>query len=146
MCILLFDWLIALYLSTPLHRNASFIIVKHSCVREELSGVVFFFWRKFNKSLCKDIILVSSHSRPLTLVCAPPQRKLSPSPTTCAVDNFQRLRFGNSLSPDKFTGNSRIVSHTTSSQESLKHESMFTFTLRTIYPSTRAMACRIVAA
>ena len=29
-----FDWLIALYLLTSLPRNTSFLIIKHSCVRE----------------------------------------------------------------------------------------------------------------
>ena len=53
LCILWFDWLIALYIFTPLPRNASFLIVKHSCVREELSDVVFFFRHNFNRSLCK---------------------------------------------------------------------------------------------
>ena len=36
-CIIRFDWLMALYLFTLLPRNASFIIVKNSGVREELS-------------------------------------------------------------------------------------------------------------
>ena len=129
---------------TPLPRNASVPIIKHSCVREELSDVVFFFRRNFNKSLCKNIFLVISHSRPLPLVGAPPKLTLLPSPTTCAVENFQRLRFVNSQSLDKFTGNPKIVSHSKSSQESLKHQSIFTFTFRTIYPSTRSMSCRIV--
>ena len=30
------------------------------------------------------------------------------SPTTCAVDDFQRLRYGNSQSPEKFTEKPRI--------------------------------------
>ena len=42
MCIIRFDWLIALYIFTLLPRNASFLIVKNSCVREEVSDVVFF--------------------------------------------------------------------------------------------------------
>ena len=56
-------------------------------------------------------------------------------PGMCAVDNLQRLRFDNSQSPDKFTGKPKIVSLRTSSQESVKHTSTFTFTftLRTIY-------------
>ena len=130
---------------TPLPCNTSFLIVKHSCFREELSGIVFFFRCNFNKSLCKNIFLVSLHSRPLPLVHAPPQMILSPSPTTCTVDYLQPLIFGNSQSTDKFTGNPRIVSHPTSSQERLKHESMFKFTLRTIYPYMRSAPLRIVA-
>ena len=53
----------------------------------------------------------------------------------CEVDNFQRLIFGNSRSPKNFTGKPKIVSLPTSSQESVKHKSTFTFkfTLRTIY-------------
>ena len=56
-------------------------------------------------------------------------------PVMCAVDNFQRLRFGNSQSPDKFTGKPKIVSFLTSSQDSVKQKSMFMFTVtsRTIY-------------
>ena len=58
MCILLFDWLIALYLFTPLPRNTSFIIVKHICVREESVMLCSFFRHNFNKSLRKNIFLV----------------------------------------------------------------------------------------
>ena len=87
----------------------------------------FFFWRNFNKSLWKNIFLVSSHSNTSTLVRAPPQLTLYPSPTTCAVDNFQRLRFGNSQSPDKFTGKPKIVSHPTSSQESVKKINVYIY-------------------
>ena len=52
-------------------------------------------------------------------------------PGMCAVYYFQRLRFGNSQSPENFTGKPKIVS----SQENLKHKSTFkfTFTLRTVY-------------
>ena len=83
---------------------------------------------------------VSLHSFTRPLGCAPPQLPLYPSPTTCIVDDLQRLRFSNSQSPDKFKGKPKIVSHPTSSQDSLKQKSTFTFTLRTIYPSTRSMA------
>ena len=68
----------------------------------------FFFRHNFNKSMCKNKLLVSSHSRPLPLVRATPQLTLFPSPTTfrmcpllsdisstaapiCAVDNLQRF-------------------------------------------------------
>ena len=63
---------------------------------------VFFQWN-FNKSLCKTIFLVRSHLRTSSLVCAPPQLTLLPSPDTCVVDNFQSLRFGNSQSTYKLT-------------------------------------------
>ena len=72
----------------------------------------FFFRHKCKKSLWKNMFLVSSNSRTPPLVCAPPQLTLPPSPTTC-------LRFGDIQSPDKFTGNPKIVSHLTSSQEIL---------------------------
>ena len=49
-CILRFDWLIALYIFISLVRNASFLIVKNNGVREEVSDV--------NKSLGKNILLV----------------------------------------------------------------------------------------
>ena len=132
--ILWFDWLIALYIFTLLTRNASFIIIKHSCVREELSDV--------NKSLCKNIFLVSSRLCISPLVCAPPPTDTSyfiyhpfNGPSMYTVDNFQCLRFGNSQSPDKFIGKPKIVSLPTSSHESVKHKSTFmlTFTLHTIY-------------
>ena len=74
LCILWIDWLIALYLFTPLTCNASFLIVKHSCIREELSDV--------NRSLCKNIFLVSSRLCTSPLVRALPQLTLPPSPTT----------------------------------------------------------------
>ena len=51
----------------------------------------------------------------------------------CAVENSQRLIFGNSQSSNKFAGNPKIVSHPTSSQEILKQKSIFTFKLRSIY-------------
>ena len=70
-------------------------------------SVIFHFSFKHNckKSLWKNIILVILHSCTPSLLCAPPQLPLFPSPPTYRVDDFQRLRFGNSQSPDKFTGN-----------------------------------------
>ena len=76
----------------------------------------FFFRHNCNILLHKKIFLVSSNSCTSTLVCAPPQQKILPSSTTCAVDNFQRLRFGNIWSSDKFTENPKIFSHPTISQ------------------------------
>ena len=108
----------ALYLYISLVRNASFLIIKKSGVREEVSDI--------NKSLCKNIFLVSSRLCTSPLVCAPPQLTLFTSPTTPqrlgmrAVYNFERFRLGSLL---------------TNSQESVNHKSKFTFkfTLRTIY-------------
>ena len=42
----------------------------------------FFFRHNFSISLCKNIFLVSLHSRPLPLARSPPQLTLFPSPTT----------------------------------------------------------------
>ena len=61
---------------------------KNSCFREELSDVVFFFRINCNISLYKNIVLVGSHSRPLSLVCVPPHMTLFPSPTTFRLFPF----------------------------------------------------------
>ena len=108
-----------------------------------ISDVVFFLPTQLQKSLWNFFLWFHTRAPYLWSVHLPDRH--SPSPTTCAVDDFQRLRFGNSQSPEKFTGKPKIVSHPTSSQEMLKQKSIFTFTLCTIYPSTRSMACRIVA-
>ena len=74
--IIQYDWLIVLYIFISLVHIASFLIIKNSCFREELTDV----------------------NSPL--VRAPPQLTLFTSPTTpstprlCAVDNFQRFIFG----------------------------------------------------
>ena len=56
-------------------------------------------------------------------------------PGMCIVENFQRLIFGNSYSPNKFKVHPKRDSLPTRSQEGVKHKSTltFTFTLRTIY-------------
>ena len=41
-CIKWFDWLIDFYLFTPLSLNASFLIVKNNCAKEEIIDVVCF--------------------------------------------------------------------------------------------------------
>ena len=139
MCIIKYDWLIAIYIFISLVCNVSFLIIINSAVREELSYLPFFFRHNCNKSPRKNILLVIMHSCTSSLVRAPPQLPLYPSPTTCVVYDFQHLIFGNSKSPDKFTGKPKIANHPTISQESLKHKSTFKFKLRTIYPSTRSM-------
>ena len=48
----------------------------------------FFFRNNFNKSLCKNMFLVSLYSRPSPLVRAPPQLKFPPSPTTLRLFLF----------------------------------------------------------
>ena len=103
MCILRFDWLMALYLFISLVRNASFLIEKNSGVRKEVSDV--------NKSLCKNSFLVSSRLCTSPLVCAPPHLTLFSSPTTPSTPRHVRGRQCPTLeicqSPDKFTGKSK---------------------------------------
>ena len=100
MCIIRFDWLIALYIFISLVLNASFLIVKHIGVREEL--------RYVKKSLCKNIFLVSLQLCTSPLVRVPPQLTLFNSPTTPSTPRnvcgrqFPMLYIWQS--PDKFTG------------------------------------------
>ena len=100
MCIIRFDWLSALYLFTPLPRNAIFLIVKNSGVREEISDV--------NKSLCKNIFLVSLQFCTSPLLHVPPQLTLFTSPTTSSTPRHVRGRQFPTLyiwqSPNKFIG------------------------------------------
>ena len=139
MCIIQYYWLIALYLFISLFRKANCFIIINIDFREELNYPPFSLQTKLQKSLWKNIFLVILYSRTSPLVSAPPQLTCFPSPTTCALDDIQRLIFDNSQLPDKFTGKPKIVSHPKSSQGSLKHKSTFTFTLLVIYPSTRSM-------
>ena len=69
--IIKYDWLISLYLFISLVRIASFVIVKNSGVREELTDV--------KKSLCNNASLRLCAS---PLVRAPPQLTLFTLPTT----------------------------------------------------------------
>ena len=83
-------------------RNVSFLIVKNSCFREEVSDV--------NKSLSKNILLVSYILSASAFVRAPPQLALfiSPSPLTpWQMCGRQIPTFDIFQSPDKFTGNSK---------------------------------------
>ena len=107
MCIILYNWLISLYLFISLVLNASFLIIK--IVVSGKNSVIFRFFLRHNykKSLWENIFLVSLHSCTSPLVRAPHQLPLSSPPTTCVVDDSQRLRFGNSQSPEKFTGKPR---------------------------------------
>ena len=104
MCIIRYDWLIALYLFISLVCNAIFLIIKIVVSGKNTVILRFIFRYNCNKSLWKKIFLVSLHSCTSPLVCEPSQLPLLTSPTTCEVDYFQRLIFGNSKSPDKFTG------------------------------------------
>ena len=109
MCILWFDWLIALYLFIPLFRNASFLIVKHSCVREELTDVVLFLQTQLQHITVQENIVGEFALAPLTFgrctsptdtfpftyhfpyVSIPISQPLNSSPIY-AVDNFQRFQ------------------------------------------------------
>ena len=106
-CIIGFDWLIDLYIFTLLHCYAIFLIVKNSCVGEEVSDI--------NKSLCKKkcwwvracaphLWFVHIPNLHFFLHLPPLQR-----PDMCAEENPRRLRFGNIYSSDKFIGNHKIV-------------------------------------
>ena len=68
MRIIQYDWLIVLYIFIPLVRIVSFLIVKNSCVREELTDVN------------------------LPLVRAPPQLTLFTSSTTPSTPRHMRGR------------------------------------------------------
>ena len=100
MCIIRFDWLISLYLFISLVRNTSFLII-NSGVREEVSDV--------KKSLCKNILLVSSRLCTSDFVLAPPQLTLFTSPTNPSTPRhmhgtqFPMLEIWQS--PNKFTRN-----------------------------------------
>ena len=100
MYILRFNWLIGLYLFISLVCNTSFLIVKNSAVRGEVSDV--------NKSLCKNILLVSLRLCTSPLVHASPQLTFFTSSTTPSTPQhvrgiqFQTLEIFQS--PDKFTG------------------------------------------
>ena len=97
MCILLFDWLIALYIFISIISQREFSNRKNSGVREEVSDI--------NKSLCKNLLFVSSRLCTSPLVRAPPQLTLFTSPTTPSTPQFSTLEIWQS--PDKFTGKRR---------------------------------------
>ena len=94
-------WLVNRYLSfMSLVCNASFLIVKNSGVREEVSDV--------KKSLCKNILLASSRLCTSPLVRAPPQLTLFTSSTTPSTPRHMSGRQFSTLEiwqyPDKVTG------------------------------------------
>ena len=88
MCIIRFDWLVALYIFTLLPHNASFLIIKKKYESGKNSVIYFFFRHNFNRSIYNNIFLVSLHSRPLPLLRAPPQLTLPPSPITLCLCSF----------------------------------------------------------
>ena len=109
MCILRFNWLIGLYLFMSLVRNASFLIVKNSCVREELINIPYFIQTQLQQITLQEHIFGELALAPLTFcprtsptdtfpftyhfpsVSIPICQSLNCSPI-CAVDNFQRLQ------------------------------------------------------
>ena len=62
-CIIQYDWLIALYLFISLVRNASFLIVKNSGVREELSYLPFFLMTQLQQITVKEHIFGEVRTR-----------------------------------------------------------------------------------
>ena len=107
-CIFWFEWLIALYLFTPLPCNAIFLILKHRCVREELSDVVFFLQTQLQQITVQEHLFGEFALAPLTFgPCTSPTDTFSfpyhfPSVSIpisnplncrpiCLVDNFQRF-------------------------------------------------------
>ena len=122
--IIRFDWLIALYIFISLVRNASFRIVK-TVVSGKKSVIST---KHCARTSCWWVCACAPH---LWFVHLPNWHfslHLSPlqHPSICAVDNFQRFRFG---------------SLPTNSQERVKQESTFTFTftLWTIYDISKGV-------
>ena len=54
MCLLRFTWLICIYLFMSLVRIASFLIVKYSCVREELTDLPIFLQTQLQQITVKE--------------------------------------------------------------------------------------------
>ena len=108
-CIIWFDWLIPLYFFTLLTQNASFLMVKKSCVREELSDVVFFLQTKLQNIDAQENMFGEFALAPLTFgpftsttdtppftyqfpsVSIPISHPLNCSPI-CALDHLQRFQ------------------------------------------------------
>ena len=124
MCIIRFDWLIALYLFISLVRNSSFLIVKtvvsgkKSVMSTNHCARTSCWWVRVCAPHLWFVHLPNWH---FSLHLPPLQR-----PGICTVDNFQRLRFG---------------SLPTSSQERVKQKSTFTFTCNNLN-TTRCRICR----
>ena len=109
MRILRFNWLICLYLFMSLVRNASFLIIKNSCVREELIDLPLFLQTQLQQitvqeHLFGEFTLASLTFGPCTSptdtfpftyhflsVSIPISESLNCSPI-CQVDNLQRLQ------------------------------------------------------
>ena len=91
-CIILFDWLIALYLFILLPRNASFLIVKtvvsgkNSLMSKNHYARTSCWWVR---ACAPHLWFVQLPNWSFSLHLPPLQR-----PGMCAVDNFQRLIFG----------------------------------------------------
>ena len=132
-------------------HNASFLIVKNSCVREELIDITFFLQTQLQQITVQEHLFGAfAHAPPTFGPCTSPTdtfpftyhfpsmsipicRYLNCSPI-CVVDNFQRLQRPGMCAVYNFQC-LRFCSLLTSSQESVNHKStfMFTFTLSTIY-------------
>ena len=64
--ILRFNWLIGIYLFMSLVRNASFLIVKNSCVREEIVDLPFFLQTQLQQITVQEHIFGDLALAPLT--------------------------------------------------------------------------------
>ena len=109
--------------------HTSFLIVKHSCVREELSDVVFFLQTQIQQITVQEHIFCEFTLAHLTFDACKSPTETFPfnyhsfnGRTMCALDDFQCLIFENSQSSNKFTGKPKIFSDPTSSQKSLKQQ------------------------
>ena len=109
MRILRFNWLIGLYLLMSLLRIASFLIVKHSCVREELIDLPSFLQTQLQKITVKEHLFGKFALAPLTFgPCSSPTdtfpftyhfpyvsisicQSINCIPI-CAVDNLKQLQ------------------------------------------------------
>ena len=65
--ILRFNWLICLYLFMSLVCIASFLIVKNSCVREELIDLLFFLQTQLQQITVQELLFCAFSLAPLTI-------------------------------------------------------------------------------
>ena len=118
-CILWLDWLIDIYIFTPLPCNPIFLIIKHSCVRKELSDVEFFLQTQLQQITVKELIFGELTLAPLIFglctspndtfsftyqfpsVSIPVSKPLNCSPI-CAVENFQHFQCHINILDDPF--------------------------------------------
>ena len=106
-----YDWIVNSSLSFyPITSQHEFYNRKTQLCQVRTQRCCVFLPMKLQKITVQEHIF-GGLARPLPLVCSTPQPTLSPSPTTCTVDDFQRLIFGNRQSLKKFTEKTKIVGH-----------------------------------